>query len=383
MVKNKGFVWFFSVLVLIFAVFCCFGDNQKFVASAEELKTEAKSMIVIEQSSGRVLYSFNEQEKLPMASTTKIITAIYAIEKNKNLDRLIEIPKNATKIEGTSIGLKEGEHLTIRELLYGLMLRSGNDSAVALAIATSGSEEKFVQEVNEFLKEKGINNTQIKNPHGLPDDEHYTTASDLAKITAYALSNPEFAEIVSTKKKSISNELKSKFSRDLINKNKLLKNFEYADGVKTGYTRKAGRCFVGSATKDGMQLVCVLLNCGPMFEECEKLLKKGFEEYKMYKVVSKDDKIGEVKVSKSKVNKIELYSGQDFYYPLKREELKDVNFSVKYEKEKSAPIKKGEELAEVQVKIKNQLIFSKKIYNINYIEPNTFNSKFERIIQKM
>ncbi|MBQ3158399.1 MAG: D-alanyl-D-alanine carboxypeptidase, partial [Clostridia bacterium] len=365
MVKNNKIISFLHVLIAIFAVLFCFAEFHCDKACAEEVPlTSAKAMALIEKKSGRILYSFNEEERLPMASTTKIITAIYAIENNSDLDKIIEIPKEATNIEGTSIGLKVGEHLTIRELLYGLMLRSGNDAAVALAIATCGSEEKFVESVNEFLKDKGFNNTRLKNPHGLPSEDHFTTASDLAKITAYALSNTTFAEIVSTKKIKISNELKSKFSRDLVNKNKLLNNYEFADGVKTGYTRKAGRCFVGSATKGDMQLVCVLLNCGPMFEDCQKLLEKGFEEYKMYKLISKSDKLGNIAVQKSKIENMGLYLNSDFEYPLKREELKDVNFSVKYEKEKSAPIKKGEELAEVQVKIKNQLIFSKKIYNI-------------------
>ena len=384
MVKNNKIISFLHVLTAIFAFLFCFAEFHCGKACAEEVPlTSAKAMALIEKKSGRILYSFNEEERLPMASTTKIITAIYAIENNRDLDKIIEIPKEATNIEGTSIGLKVGEHLTIRELLYGLMLRSGNDAAVALAIATCGSEEMFVESVNEFLKDKGFNNTRLKNPHGLPCEDHFTTASDLAKITAYALSNTTFAEIVSTKKIKISNELKSKFSRDLVNKNKLLNNYEFADGVKTGYTRKAGRCFVGSATKGDMQLVCVLLNCGPMFEDCQKLLEKGFEEYKMYKLISKSDKLGNIAVQKSKIENIGLYLNSDFEYPLKREELKDVYMTVKYHKNMVAPINEGQELAEVQVKVKNQLIFSDKIYNINYIEPNTFNSKFERIIQKM
>ena len=385
MIKSRFFVLFLLCFIVTFAFFNNFGDFSKNKINAEKSSlTTAKSMVVIEKTSGRVLYSHNENERLPMASTTKIITAIFAIEKNEDLDKVVEIPKEATGIEGTSIGLKEGEHLTIRELLYGLMLRSGNDAAVVLAIESSGSEEEFVKEVNEYLKSKiGVSDTVLKNPHGLSVDGHYTTASDLAKITAYALNNKTFAEIVSTKNKSISNELNSKYSRDLINKNKLLKNYEFADGVKTGYTRSAGRCFVGSATKDGMQLVCVLLNCNPMFEECQSLLEKGFEEFKMYKLVSKGDKVGEVEILDAKTKNVEIYPNNDFYYPLKREELKDVYMAVKYTKKLTAPVEKGKELANVEVKIKNQLIFSDKIYNINYIEPDTFNSKFERIIQKM
>ena len=160
MVKNNKIISFLHVLTAIFAFLFCFAEFYCGKASAEEVPlTSAKAMALIEKKSGRILYSFNEEERLPMASTTKIITAIYAIENNGDLDKIIEIPKEATNIEGTSIGLKVGEHLTIRELLYGLMLRSGNDAAVALAIATCGSEEKFVESVNEFLKDKTNGNS--------------------------------------------------------------------------------------------------------------------------------------------------------------------------------------------------------------------------------
>ena len=280
--KSIVFILFFMVIVMNFAFFNLMTYKSKPVWAEEKTLTSAKAMAVIEKESGRILYSKNKDEKLPMASTTKIITAIYVIEHCDDLDRKFEIPKEAVGISGTSIGLQTGEHLSIRELLYGLMLRSGNDSAVALAIATGGSEEKFIEDVNSWLSEVvGVFDTHLSNPHGLPADEHYTTASDLAKISAYAMKNQTFCEIVKTQKISISDEKQSKYPRDLVNKNKLLKNYEFADGIKTGYTKSAGRCFVGSATKNEMTLICVLLNCGPMFEECQELLEKGFDEYKL------------------------------------------------------------------------------------------------------
>lgn len=376
---------FLMLFMIAFAFFSPIMYSEPVFAKTNESElTTAKGMVVLEKDSKRILYSHGENLKLPMASTTKIITAIYAIENIDNLDKVVEIPKDAVGIEGTSIGLKAGEHLTIRELLYGLMLRSGNDSAVALAIATSGSLGEFIFGVNNYLKVTiGVENTNIKNPHGLHDDEHYTTASDLAKITAYALNNPVFKEIVSTKEKQISNELNSKADRNLKNKNKLLKNYEYADGVKTGFTRKAGRCFVGSATKNGMTLICVLLNCNPMFEECEQLLNKGFNEYKLYKLISKGDYIGAIKVDKSKTDSINLNHQKDFVYPLKRDELKDIKLTVNYEKTMVAPINKGQELAEVNLTLKKQLIFSDKLYNINYIKPNTLSSEIKRVLDKM
>jgi len=380
---RNGIVYAFLLLFFaFFAFFMPFTYSEKVFAKDENL-SHAKAMVVIEKTTNRILYRHNEQEKLPMASLTKIITAIFVIENTEDLNKTFEIPKEAVGIEGTSIGLKQGEHLTIKELLYGLMLRSGNDAATALAIATSGSVEQFVKEVNLYLVENGFCNTQIKNPHGLHHDEHYTTAYDLARITARALNNDVFSEIVATQKKEISNELKSKTSRNLLNKNKLLKNYEYADGVKTGYTRKAGRCFVGSATKEDMQVICVLLNCGPMFEDCEFLLKKAFDEYQMYKLVSKDDNLGDIKIKDSKVNSLELKVANDFYYPLKREELKEVKLKVNHSEMLSAPIKEGEQIGDIEISFKNQLIFSDKIYSIKYIKPNTFSSEFQRVIQKM
>lgn len=385
--KNRKKIIFgllFSVFLSCFAFYSPFVYSPAvFAIDENSCLTSAKAMVVMEKTSGRVLYEKDSEKRLPMASTTKIVSAIYVIENCDDLDRVVQITKESVGVEGTSIGLKLGEHLTIRELLYGLMLRSGNDSAVALAIAMSGSEKQFVEDVNLFLKEKNILNTRLANPHGLPDENHYTTAYDLAKITAYALSNPVFCEIVSTKEIDVSNELKTKTSRHLINKNKLLKNYEFADGVKTGYTRKAGRCFVGSATKDGMSLVCVLLNCNPMFEECEKLLKKGFNEYKLYKLVSKNDNLGKVAVSKSKTKSLDIYASKDFYYPLKRSELSKIKMKVNLEKNLSAPVKNTQEIANIQISIENQLIFSEKFYTINSIEPNSLESGLKKVIDKM
>ncbi len=372
---------FFTLFSMIFAFFYPISYSKPVFAQSD--KTLAKGMIVLEKNSNRILYCHNQDERLPMASTTKIITAIYVIEHNDNLDKVVEIPKEAVGIEGTSIGLKEGEHLTIKELLYGLMLRSGNDSAVALAIATSGSEKQFVDDVNAYLAERGYSNTHLMNPHGLHNDNHYTSASDLAKITAYALNNAIFAEIVSTKEIQISNELNSKTSRSLKNKNKLLYNCEYVNGVKTGYTRKAGRCFVGSATKNGMSLVCVLLNCVPMFEECEQLLSKGFEEYKLYKLISKEDKLGEIKVKEAKEEVIDVYAREDFYYPLKQSELQEVKMQVLIPSELTAPVEENGSVGKVEISLANQLIFSEKIYSIKYVKNNSFQTEFKKIIENM
>ena len=386
MKKILKIVNIFTIFALIFINFAFFTNINNIalgMASSFNSMSSAKAMVVLEKTTGRVLYQKNIDEKLPMASTTKIITAIFVIEKESNLDRIISIPKQAVGIEGTSIGLIEEEHLSIKELLYGLMLRSGNDAAVALALSVCNDMNDFKSKINQFVKKIGALNTHLENPHGLPNDNHYTTAHDLAIITSYALKNPIFQEIVSTKKVEISNELKSKFSRVLVNKNKLLNNFEYADGVKTGYTQKAGRCFVGSATQNGMQLICVLLNCGPMFEECQSLLKKGFNEFKMFKVLSKGQSFGTIKVKNSDTKNIDLISDQDYYYPLKNDEINKVKIEIIKPKNIKPPIMRGQIVASLNITLENQLIFSHKFYTIKAVESNTYKAKLNKILEGM
>ena len=318
--------------------------------------SSAESMVVMERSSNRILYSKNEDKILPMASTTKILTAIVAIEKCKNLDEKHIITKDMTGIEGSSIYLKEGESLSIRELLYGLMLRSGNDSAVAIAKIISGSIENFVKEMNSLCVKLGLLNTNIVTVNGLHDKNHYTTASDLAKISCYALTNSVFQEVVKTKQTKISNDLDEKNKcRLLKNKNKLLKIFSGADGVKTGYTTKAGRCFVGSATRNNMQVVCVVLNCKDMFEECERLIDKAFDEYSLELVQSQ----GNLNYSNDN-NNLNIIFKNDIFLPLKNGEKGKVKSELQiFEK----PLHDGQ-IGFENFLIENNLIFSEKIYTI-------------------
>ena len=348
---------------------------------AENELTSAKAMCVIERDSGRVLYSKNEHERLPMASLTKIITAIVAIENNADLDRVIEIPKEATGIEGSTIYLKAGEHLSIRDLLFGLMLRSGNDAAVALSIATSGSVDAFMTLANEFVARLGLTNTHLVTPNGLHDDNHFTSALDLARVTAYALDNPTFAEIVKTQKTVIPNEFKANENRLLKNKNKLLAQLADADGVKTGYTKKAGRCFVGSATRNGMQLVCVLLDCKPMFEDCAKLLERGFNEFELVDLLSAYDACGKIKVTKADENEVGVFTRSEFVYPLTAQEKSNVHITRNLPESVAAPIKKNQEVGQLEINLGNDLIFCEKIYTINSVESNDLKSKIEKILQ--
>lgn len=227
--------------------------------------------IAMELESGTVFHKKNEELKLPMASTTKIMTALIVAE-DCDLTEVISVPDEAVGVEGSSIYLKREEKISVKDLLYGLMLRSGNDAATALAIHHSGSVENFVEKMNSRAEELGANKTHFKNPSGLPDAEHYTTARDLCTITCSAMKNEIFAKVVGTK--SYSGDF-----RAFTNKNKLLNNFDGANGVKTGYTEKAGRCLVSSAKRAGMDVVCVVLNCYDMFERSQKIIEGCFDKY--------------------------------------------------------------------------------------------------------
>lgn len=353
-----------AIILLIFGIF---GTNLRFLmlkisnkSFSFEEKCTAESMVVCEKTTGRILKSKNKDKILPMASTTKIITAIVAIESGKDLDEKHLITREMTGVEGSSIYLKAGETLSIRELLFGLMLRSGNDSAVAIANIVAGKTGDFVRLMNEFCYKLGLSHTNIVTVNGLHDKNHYTTAHDLARISCYALSNPIFAEIVSTRKIAISNDLDEKNShkRLLENKNKLLKTFNGADGVKTGYTMKAGRCFVGSATRNGLSLVCVVLNCREMFEETARLLDDSFDKFSLELVFKKEDLVNYEKNQKTQNSS--NYIKNDIYLPLKIDE-KD---KLSIREELFNKIGDDGLIGNLNFVIENDLIFSEKIYTI-------------------
>ncbi len=230
--------------------------------------TMSRGECVMEVAGRHILYEHDAEKKLPMASTTKILTAVIIIEEC-NLAEEITIPQEAEGTEGSSVYLKAGERYSVEDLLYGLMLQSGNDCAVTLALHHSGSTEAFAQRMNERARRMGAYNSHFVNPHGLPDREHYTTARDLALIAAYAMENETFRNIVSTKYYARHNWK---------NKNKMLWSFAGANGIKTGFTVEAGRCLVSGACKEGHQLVCVVLYSPQMYERSQELLECAFSD---------------------------------------------------------------------------------------------------------
>ena len=344
---NKGFLLCFMI-----AVICL--NTLFFLRASASFNS---GIAVLEKTSGRVLYEDNSNEKLPMASTTKIITAITFID-NFDIESVIEIPSDFKGVEGSSVYLKGGEKYSAKDLLYGLMLRSGNDCAEVLASSLVG-REKFISLMNLTAKICGAINTNLTNPHGLHEENHYTTASDLAIITCYALKNKTFKEIVSTKK-YVATELNSGENRIWYNKNKMLGSFDGATGVKTGYTVKAGRCLVSSAERNGMEVVCVVLNVYDMFECSKRLLDEAFYNYKLVKLI--DSKKFDYKIADTDLNYYKLQIENDFYYPVSSSDKICVELNLpKFIKK---PTKSKEKVGEITIYIKKQLIFCQNIYTL-------------------
>lgn len=278
----------------------------------------AEGAALIDVESGRILYSKNGSKKMRIASLTKTMTAIVAIEMGK-LDAQITVPPEGVGVEGSSIYLKKGEKLTLEELLYGLMLRSGNDAAVTIATHIGGSVPGFTYLMNEKAAMIGMEHTNFMNPHGLDDsNQHYSTPEDMAKLSAYALHNPVFRQIVSTKVKDISWE-GEQWDRRLLNKNKMLHLYNGADGVKTGYTKLAKRCLASSATRDGRQLATITLNASDDWNDSAKLMDWGFANFPLKELVAKGQEVQpETPVTIEAGAHLETMNG--FQYPLQSAE---------------------------------------------------------------
>lgn len=292
----------------------------------------AKKAIVMDASTGRVLYEKDADSRSLIASTTKMMTALVVCEQCNVLDRM-EIPKEAVGVEGSSIYLKEGEVLTLQELLYGMMLHSGNDAAVALAIYCGGTVEGFAELMNDKARLLGMKNTHFVNPNGLDAPEHYSTARDLAILAAYAMKNPIFAQTVSTKTVRMG-------QRSLRNHNKLLWQVEGAEGIKTGYTKAAGRILVSSATRQGRRLVAVTINDGNDWADHKQMLEQGFSDYQLCQIIGKGQYLGTVEILSGQESRVNVLAAQDFSYALAANEQPQIVLSppgFSY-----APVKRGE-----------------------------------------
>lgn len=365
----------------LFILFCFLFIAGAYSPSQSIVKnTSAKAMVTIEANTKRVLYEKNKDERLPMASTTKIMTALCALESGSNLDEEFEIDPRAVGIEGTSMYLRKGEKLCLRDLLYGLILPSGNDASCTIAYRISGSIEDFVALMNKKAKELNLVNTNFVNPHGLDAKDHYTSAYDLAIITAEALKNPEFVEIIGTKSKSVKGAGGEQGElRFLKNKNKLLTSFEGCTGVKTGFTDMAGRCFVASSKRGDLSVISVVLNCGPMFEECAMLMEKAFDEYNYIEVLEPYLFYRKAPVLKGKENEVKLWTKQGFYYPLTKEESLKISYDYEIDENLIAPLEKEQVVGKLTIKLCDEVLFETEIYTMDEIKSNELFENMKQI----
>ena len=281
----------------------------------------AQKAILVDGETGRVIYEKRADEKSLIASTTKIMTALIICEQCNVLDRM-EIPKEAVGIEGSSMYLQEGEVLTLQELLYGMMLHSGNDAATALAIYCGGTVEGFAEMMNDKARMLKLTGSHFVNPHGLDAPDHYSTARDLATLARYAMENPIFAKTVSAKSVTIG-------SRCLTNHNKLLWRVDGADGVKTGYTKAAGRILVSSAQRQGRRLIAVTIEDGNDWADHAALYEQGFGQYSVRQIVKKGQILGRLQVFGGTEKEVELVSTEDFSYALHDGETPTIRLSQK------------------------------------------------------
>ncbi|MBP5426904.1 MAG: D-alanyl-D-alanine carboxypeptidase [Clostridiales bacterium] len=339
----------------------CFGDDNLddepdypvFLKQSTSIpNVEAQSAIVIDCDTGRVLYEKNAYQKRPMASTTKIMTAILAIE-NGNLNDTVSVSKKAAYVGGSTIKLKEGQTYKLVELLYGLLMKSGNDAAIAIAEHIGGDVNKFVEMMNKKALDINALDTNFVNPHGLDNNNHYTTAYDLANMARYAMKKPEFAKIVATKNKSISG------GKVFNNTNEMLFLYQGCNGVKTGFTSKAGRCLVTSVQRGTENYIAVVLGCetkNKRAQSSKEILDYAYGNYKRYELVNKEYVYTTTNVKKGKSKHIETIAKDTIVLPLNEYERSNLYTNEYVEKDLVAPIKKYKKVGYIEFKVDDKVI---------------------------
>ena len=335
-------------------------------SSVEEPKINARAAIIYDRTTKQIIWGKNENEKRAMASTTKIMTALVVLE-NSNLSDVVTISKKAAGTGGSRLKISTGDKITINDLLYGLMLRSGNDAAVALAEYVGGSIEGFADLMNKKAKELGLNNTNFVTPHGLDNEEHYTTAYELAVITDYALNNETFAKIVNTKSTAISINGNS---RNIYNTNELLGYMSGVDGVKTGFTNGAGRCLITSCTRDNNQIITVVLGCDTKKQrtsDSSKLIEYAFKNYTRINLEEKIQnefenwkQINSKRIYINKANKqeinLELGEIHKKIIPIKIGEERNIKIEINAIYNYEAPVEEGRKIGNIIVKNNEEII---------------------------
>ncbi|MBQ7825291.1 MAG: D-alanyl-D-alanine carboxypeptidase [Clostridia bacterium] len=339
-------------------------------------ETSARAACILEQQTGRVLFEHNMHTRLPMASTTKVMTALLAIELGKAEDEVV-CSENAFGVSGTSIYLQLGERLTLEEMLLGLMLSSGNDASVAIAEHIGGTVDDFVALMNARAREIGAVNTHFANPHGLPDENHYTTAYDLALISREAMNNESFRRLVSTQRASIPWEGRA-YNRQLNNKNRLLSDYPGATGVKTGFTSKAGRCLVFGAQRDGLELIGAVLSCSDWFAEAQRLMDGCYETYSMTRVLGPTLSAGTIAVTDGESDRCGMCVMEPLDVPLSVGEAAQVVLDVPQSVQ--APVYPGMHLGTAKLVVGGRVYAAGEVVASERVDADTITMDVRRVL---
>lgn len=314
----------------------------------------ADAAVLMDAGTGQILFEKNASLKMPPASTTKIMTALLSLE-GGDLQKTVRVSPYAASTGEASLELKEGEMLTLKELLYGALLESGNDACVALAEHIGGTEANFVLLMNQKAKLIGANSTSFQNTNGLPAFNHYTTARDLATITRYAFRNQVFKQIVSTCNIIIESSMGTRY---LSNTNRLLWSYNGADGVKTGTTSEAGCCLVASATRDGRKLISVVLHSDDRWADSIKLLDYGFEGFGNLRVIDQGGMFGSVRVEDGVINEIIAVASTDLDVVVPKGKECYLEKVVSIDRQITAPVLKGQPIGRITAKLKGEVVGS-------------------------
>ncbi|MBE5801450.1 MAG: D-alanyl-D-alanine carboxypeptidase [Clostridiales bacterium] len=377
--KKKTWSFRRLVVVLCCTVLSMLGSH----ADAEDrqpdtgITTSAKAAVLIERSTGTILLRSNEALPLPMASTTKVMTALLALEKG-NLDDVVTVGRNAYGVPGTSIYLSQGEQITLRNLLYGLLMASGNDAAVAIAEHIGGDVDTFCRMMTERAAQLGCTDTVFVNPHGLPADGHHTTAYDLALIAREAMNHPLFREIVSTRRASIPWEGRS-YHRILNNKNRLLSDYDGAFGIKTGYTKAAGRCLVFGARRGDFEVIGVVLCCGNWFEEAARIMDLGFERYDFFTAFSPGETVRALPVENGIQETVSIRTSGLLGAPVVKGCLPSLEYDLPSTVPAELPV--GEEIGQARIVLDDQILSSVPLVVSETIGKRDYGYELERFLR--
>ncbi len=362
MYQRKWFKWISGILAAV----CIFFTPVRVTAGQQAPDDiSAKGYILMEASSGKILAAKEEHEKRPMASTTKIMTALLTLEQD-GLDDFFQVDNDAIMVEGTSMGLLEDDQVTLRTLAYGMLLSSGNDAANLAAVKISGSIEKFAEKMNARAEQIGMKDTHFVTPSGLHDEEHYSTPYDMALLAREALKNDDFAEICGQKKAKLTYG-NPPYTRWLSNHNKLLDYYEGCIGMKTGFTKKAGRCLVSAAERDGITLICVTLNASNDWQDHTKLFDYGFSVVERQKVPVDLSQttfpvVGGVK------DEVGVTLSEDLYAVLSQEELQNASQQILRNPFCYAPVQEGDTVGRLQLVYDGKVVAEETLVAAETIE---------------